>query len=74
MVLLLTAETTDRPVWWLVSVTGVLAAATIVLVIAALRGLGQLKLGLEQLKIARRQLEDAKKDRHVQVFFDFGSP
>jgi hypothetical protein len=65
MVALVAAEATNTPVWWLFGATAALAGVTGLLALAAWRA-------LDQLKLARSQIEDAKRDRHVQVFSDLG--
>jgi hypothetical protein len=58
--------------WFTGIATFLLFVTTAVLAAAAWKALGQLKVALRQLAVTVEQLAEAKKDRHVQVFTDFG--
>src|SRR5262245_11491004 len=61
----LLADVTNTPVWWLFGATAALALVTTGLAVAAFRALRQLGLAVEEL-------EEVKRDRHVEVFTEFG--
>jgi hypothetical protein len=56
--MLLVAETTDTPVWWLFGATAALALVTAALVVAAWKALGALQAAVD--------------DRHADVFSELG--
>src|SRR5947207_7847244 len=61
----LIADVTNEPVWFLFGATVALALVTAALAVAAI-------LALRQLAVAVEELEEVKRDRHVEVFSDFG--
>jgi hypothetical protein len=65
MVAAFIGDVTNTPVWWLFGATAALAAVTTALAAAAV-------LALRQLGLAVEELEEVKRDRHVEVFSEFG--
>jgi hypothetical protein len=72
MLATLVADVTDTPVWFLFGATVGLALVTLLLFLAAWRALGDLEVGIKQLAVTVQQLQEAKIDRHIQVWMDFG--
>jgi hypothetical protein len=69
---MLFADVTDTPVWFLFGATAALAVVTLLLFIAAWRALGDLEVGVKQLAVTVEQMREAKIDRHIQVWMEFG--